>query len=147
MITLTGVPVEPIAVIVLLPLAWFASQVLAARDARRYVVGAIVAVGAWFAVVYPNISALPLPSAVANAYQGLLPTYLYDFQFPVSTVSRSSTTDFATPVMGVLIFGLLVTTFVVAYSAWTWRITAAERRLYDEGPPDRGAQARAGSPG
>ena len=49
----------------------------------------MVAVVGWFVVVYPNISALPLPSAVVNAYQGLLPTYLYAFQFPVSTADRS----------------------------------------------------------
>ena len=84
---------------------------------------------------------------MVNSYQGLLPTYLYDFQFPVSTVNRSAPTNFATPVMGLLIFGLLVTCFVVGYSAWTWRITAVERRLYDEGPPDREAQAPAGSAG
>ena len=88
-LTLTDVPVEPIAIIVGLPLAYLGAQVVAARDAHRYVGGLLVAVVAWFAVVYPNISALPLPSAVANAYQGLLPTYLYAFQFPVSTADRN----------------------------------------------------------
>jgi hypothetical protein len=144
---MTNLPVEPIALLVAIPLGYLAVQVLATRDVRRFVGGLVVAIVVTFIVFYPNVSALPLPSTMVNAYQGLLPTYLYDFQFPVSTVSRSSTTDFATPVMAVLIFGLVVTCFVVAYSAWTWRITAVERRMYDEGPPDRGAQARAGSPG
>ena len=44
----------------------------------------MAAVG-WLWSLYPNIAALPLPSTVVNAYQGLLPTYLYAFQFPVST--------------------------------------------------------------
>ena len=57
-----GVPVEPIAIIVGLPLGYLGAQVVAARDARRYVVGLLAAVG-WFAIAYPNISALPLPSA------------------------------------------------------------------------------------
>ena len=60
----------------------------ASRDARRFVVGFVVAVVGWFAILYPNISALPLPAAVVAAYQGILPTYLYAFQFPVSTVTR-----------------------------------------------------------
>ena len=51
----------------------------------------------WFAILYPNISALPLPSAVVAAYQGILPTYLYAFQFPVSTVDRSIPTAAADP--------------------------------------------------
>ena len=85
-LTLTNIPVEPIALIVALPLGYLALQVIASRDARRFVVGFGVAVVAWFAILYPNISALPLPSAVVAAYQGILPTYLYAFQFPVSTV-------------------------------------------------------------
>ena len=48
----------------------------------------MAAVG-WFAILYPNIAALPLPAAIVNAYQGILPTYLYAFQFPVSTVDRN----------------------------------------------------------
>ena len=56
--------------------------VATARDARRFVVGLVTAAVAWFIVVYPNFSALPLPTVVANAYQGVLPTYPYPFQFP-----------------------------------------------------------------
>ena len=126
MFTLTAVPVEPIAFVVLLPLAWFASQVLGARDARRYVVGAVVAVGAWFAVLYPNLSALPLPSAVANAYQGLLPTYLYAFQFPVSTAERNVSTPLLSPTLAILTIAIGVTCLVVAYSASVWRLAIAE---------------------
>jgi hypothetical protein len=48
--------------------------------------------------------------------------------------------------MAVLVLGLLVTCLVVAYSAWTWRLAEVERRLYEEGPPDKGKEARAGSP-
>ena len=147
LLTLTNIPVEPIALLVAIPLGYLAVQVLATRDVRRFVGGLVIAIVVTFILFYPNFSALPLPSTMVNTYQGLLPTYLYDFQFPVSTVSRSSTVDFATPVMAVLIFGLLVTCFVVAYSAWTWRITAVERRMYEEGHLDREARARAGSPG
>ena len=63
---------------------------MAAATPRRYVAGFVTAAIGWFVVLYPNISALPLPSALVNAYQGILPTYLYAFQFPVSKVDRNT---------------------------------------------------------
>ena len=92
-----GVPVEPIALVVLVPLSYLAAQVVAARDARRFVGGLLVAAAAWFAIWYPNIAALPLPTAVVNAYQGLLPTYLYEFQFPVGAQEAPADTSLFTP--------------------------------------------------
>ena len=35
----------------------------AARDPRRYVIGFVAAAVGWFAILYPNIAALPLPAA------------------------------------------------------------------------------------
>ena len=75
---------------------------LGARDPRRFVVGYLVAVVGWFAILYPNIAALPLPSAVVNAYQGILPTYLYAFQFPVSKIDRNLPMPILTPTLAVL---------------------------------------------
>jgi len=109
-----------------LPLAYIAAQVIAARDARRYVAGLMLAIVAWFAVVYPNIAALPLPSVVANAYQGLLPTYLYAFQFPVSTADRNVATPLISPTLAILTIAIGVTCLVVAYSASVWRLALAE---------------------
>jgi hypothetical protein len=86
----------------------------------------VVAAVAWFAVLYPNIAALPLPAAIVNAYQGILPTYLYAFQFPVSTVARGTETPLFTPTLGLLVGALAVTCLVVAYSAWAWRVALAE---------------------
>ena len=79
-----GIPVEPIALVVLLALSPVAAYVATARDSRRFVLGALGAMGFWFVLWYPNISGLPLPAAIHNAYQGFLPTYLYPFQFSVS---------------------------------------------------------------
>jgi len=122
---LTSVPVEPIALIVALPLGYFASTAIAARDARRFAVGMMLAAAAWFVVWYPNIAALPLPAAVVNAYQGLLPTYLYAFQFPVSTVARNVDTPLLSPTLAILAAAVTVTCLVVAYSAWAWRVSLA----------------------
>ena len=127
-LTLNGIPVEPIALVVALPLVYFAGQVVAARDARRFVVGMIVAAVGWFAVFYPNIAALPLPATVVNAYQGLLPTYLYAFQFPVSQAERGVPQPFLSPTLAILTAAIGVTCLVVAYSASTWRLALAESR-------------------
>jgi predicted membrane-bound dolichyl-phosphate-mannose-protein mannosyltransferase len=139
-LTLRGIPVEPIALIVALPLAWFASQVAAARDAHRFVVGLGVAVVAWFLVWYPNIAALPMPSTVVNAHQGLLPTYLYAFQFPVNTVARAPTALF-TPMLALLAAAIAATALVVAYSASVWRLALAGSST---GGADSGDGAAAG---
>jgi hypothetical protein len=129
-LTLDRIPVEPVAIILGLPLFLLAVYVATSRDALRFVVGAITAIVGWFIVVYPNISALPLPAAIASAYQGILPTYLYAFQFPVNTVARPAVKLFdpTTAVLGGAVFLFCV---VVAYTAWAWRLAWAERRAAD----------------
>jgi hypothetical protein len=128
LLTLQGIPVEPIALLVALPLLYLAAQVLSARDARRYVIGLVAAAVGWFVVFYPNIAALPLPSTLVNAYQGLLPTYLYAFQFPVSQATRNVNTPLLSPTLAVLTVGIGVTCVVVAYSASVWRLALAESK-------------------
>jgi hypothetical protein len=118
--TVNGVVPELIALIAAVPLGLIALQVLTARDARRFAAGIVTAAGAWFVLLYPNIAALPMPSALVNAYQGLLPTYLYAFQFTVNTTARPETT-FADPKFLVLVGFLVVACGVVGYSAWAWR--------------------------
>ncbi len=111
-----------------IPLGYLALQVLSARDSRHFVAGYVVAAVGWFAILYPNIAALPLPSTVVNAYQGILPTYLYAFQFPVSTVDRNVARPILTPTLALLLVALLLTCLVVAYSTWLWRLALAESR-------------------
>ncbi|MEO8437590.1 MAG: phospholipid carrier-dependent glycosyltransferase, partial [Chloroflexota bacterium] len=144
--TLTNIPVEPIALVVAIPLGYLALQVLAARDARRFVVGFVVAAVGWFTILYPNISALPLPAAIVAAYQGILPTYLYAFQFPVSTVTRNTDTPIFTPMLAILVLALTVTCLVVAYSAWVWRLALADKAAAARSPDEADGLARSGGP-
>ncbi len=134
-----GFRIEPIALVVLVALAPVAWVVATARDPRRFAAGLILACVVFFVVWYPNIAALPLPSAIVNAYQGLLPTYLYAFQFPVNTdpVMQGLKLLDGPPI--VLFGALLGTVIVVGYSAWTWRIAMAEREAEARDP---GAIAR-----
>jgi hypothetical protein len=128
LIKATGVAVEPIALVVTIALLPVAAFVATARDARRFVLGAVVAIAGWFIVWYPNFAALPLPNALSNAYQGFLPTYVFPFQFPVSKIDRSiagpSLFDTGPALLLVTLAGVCLT---VGYAAWVWRITLAEQ--------------------
>ncbi len=143
LVSLHDIPVEPIALAVTLALLPLASFVATARDARRFVAGMLAAIATWFVLWYPNVSALPLPTALSNAYQGLLPTYVYPFQFPVSTVDRSGPGPklFALE-PALLLLALIGVVLMVSYASWVWRITAAEEAA---GP--RGADGDASGDG
>lgn len=70
-----------LSLLVLLAPAWV---VLRARDARRFALGVVAAAGLFLLVWYPNLTGLPLPNGLATSFQGLLPTWTYDFQFAVN---------------------------------------------------------------
>ena len=127
-IELTNIPVEPIAFVVLLALSPVAAYVATARDSRRFVVGALGAMGFWFVIWYPNIAALPLPTAIHNAYQGFLPTYLYPFQFWVLQGDRPEAPPLFAIGPAIMLAALTFMAVVVGYSAWSWRVALAERR-------------------
>ena len=124
--SINGLSPEPLALLALVPLGLVAIQIITARDARRFVGGLIAAIVINFVVLYPNISALPLPSSIVPWYQGVVPTYLYAFQFGVNTVDRSGAISFSDVRFFVLIVFLLVASAAVAYSAWTWRQVLAD---------------------
>ena len=127
-ITLEGIPVEPIAAFVTLALSPVAAYVATARDARRFVLGALGAMAFWFILWYPNISGLPLPAALHNAYQGFLPTYLYPFQFWVNPEPRAAAPALLAIGPAIMLLSVAFTAIVIGYSAWSWRIALAERR-------------------
>ena len=126
-----SIPGEFLALLLLLilgPIAWIAWS---ARTPRRFAVGVVLASAVMFVAFYPNWSGLPLPNDVFNWYQGLLPSWLYPFQFAVNTDPAFSV-SFASPWPVLLLGAVLVSAAIVAYSAWVWRIATAERRA-DEG--------------
>jgi hypothetical protein len=143
-LNLDRIPVEPVAVILGLPLFLLAIYVATARDARRFVVGAVTAIVGWFVLAYPNISGLPLPATIASAYQGILPTYLYAFQFPGNTVARPAV-KLVDPTTVILAGAILLFCVVIAYTAWVWRVAAAEQLTTGDEPGTSGLAP--GSPG
>ncbi len=142
--TLNGIVPEIIALIVAVPLGLIALQVLTARDAHRFVGGLVAAVAVWFVIIYPNISALAMPSTIVNAYQGILPTYLYPFQFSVTKVPRPNTA-FGDWGFAAFVAALAIALAIVAYSAWAWRQALAPL----PGPAEAGDEGTgpAGKPG
>jgi C-terminal four TMM region of protein-O-mannosyltransferase len=139
---LTNVPVEPIAIVLSIPLFALAAFVATARDARRFVLGTLFAIAATFLVWYPNLSALPLPSALVNAYQGVIPTYLYPFQFPVATARAAASGPLLGPGLIAVLAALTLACLAFAYAATVWRATLAERRALTDGGDGSGGLAR-----
>jgi cytochrome bd-type quinol oxidase subunit 2 len=130
-----NIPVEPIALVVTLALLPLAAFVATARDARRFVAGILVAIVGWFIVWYPNIAALPLPQALSNAYQGFLPTYVYPFQFPVSTIDRTVAGPSLFALQpALLLLALTGVSLIIGYAAWIWRIALAEQAYLAANP-------------
>ena len=127
-LTLTAIPVEPVALFVTLALSPVAAYVATARDSRRFVLGAVGAMAFWFVLWYPNLSGLPLPASMHNAYQGFLPTYVYPFQFWVLSGDRPNPPPLFDIGPATLLLSLVFTALVIGYSAWSWRIALAERR-------------------
>jgi len=85
------------------------------------------------------VAGLPLPNAVYNWYQGLLPTWLYPFQFPVN-IDPAVSVALVGPWPLLLFVAVLMAAGFVAYSAWVWRLALAERAAEDDGgDPDAAA--------
>ena len=80
-VTLSSDLLALLGLVVLALPAWL---VLRARDPRRFVLGVLAAAVLWLLVFYPNLSGLPMPADLASLYQGLLPTWNWDFQFAVN---------------------------------------------------------------
>ena len=116
--------------------AWL---VLRARDPRRFVLGVTGAAVLWLLLFYPNLSGLPMPSDLATLYQGLLPTWNWDFQFAVNTdpAMVGGVVD-----AGTLVVGAVTVVFVIGVALLAGRWGGATR-----GPdPAPGSRTR-GQPG
>jgi len=108
----------PIAAWLLLaiPLAWL---VLRMREPRRLVVWVFGAAVVAFVVLYPALSALPIPNGWPLVYQGLLPTWEVSFHFISNTQ----------PAVAVPLLGLGPIVVLAATIGLLWlAVRARERR-------------------
>jgi hypothetical protein len=113
---LTADELGALSLLVLLAPAWL---VLRARDARRFALGVVAAAALFLLIWYPNVTGLPVPDGLATAFQGLLPTWTYDFQFAVNRElpEPGGMVDLASVVVGVV---TLVGVAVVMLVARVW---------------------------
>jgi hypothetical protein len=121
---------EELALLALVLLAGPAYLALRARDPRRWVIGAVGMATVFFILWYPNISGLPLPNAIAQAYLGLLPTWNYDFQFAVNLDPAATGELYG---LGTLLIAGATATFSLAVmaAARMWRGEPAPRTAED----------------
>jgi hypothetical protein len=137
---LLEVPVpSDLVVLMLLPFfAVLAFIALTAVEPRRFVLAFCSVAVVAFIALYPNLSALPMPSTIVSVYQGMLPTWLYGFEFSVNqqvskSVSLSSLDGIALAAATLAVAGM------AAYLAWRQRVGyGPEPDTSPEPPGDRG---------
>jgi hypothetical protein len=122
-----ALPSDGIALVLLPVLAIMAFVALTARNPRRFVLGACAFAIITFLILYPNLSALPLPSTIINVYEALLPTWFYGFQFSVNLQVAASVKLFSTWSLVMTMVALFVAGFF-AWAAWEHRIVVGYRR-------------------
>ncbi|MBA3307634.1 MAG: hypothetical protein H0T04_03000, partial [Chloroflexi bacterium] len=131
---------EELALLALVLLAGPAYLALRARDPRRWVIGFVGVAAVFFILWYPNVSGLPLPNAIAQAYLGLLPTWNYDFQFAVNLDSAATGPLYALDTL-VLAGATATLSLAVMVAARLWRGAPVRGRgdaAFGEGMAGRG---------
>jgi Gpi18-like mannosyltransferase/predicted membrane-bound dolichyl-phosphate-mannose-protein mannosyltransferase len=108
---------DEIALVGLAALAVPAWLVLHARDSRRFVLGVLTAVVLWFVAWFPNLSGLPMPNSIANIYQGLLPSWNYDFWFSVNK-DELAKSSLAGPALAILVIVLVLVVVAIVATHW-----------------------------
>jgi hypothetical protein len=115
-------------ILVLLPiLAVLAAIALNAQNPRRFVLGVCSVAVVAFIALYPNLSALPMPNAIIGVYNGLLPTWLYGFQFSVNlqqavNIKLVDATSLSYTALALAVAG------IAGWAAWERRVVLGYRR-------------------
>jgi hypothetical protein len=123
-------------ILLLLPiLAVLAAIALNAQNPRRFVLGVCSVAVVAFLALYPNLSALPMPQAIIGVYNGLLPTWLYGFQFSVNlqqavNIKLVDATSLSYTALALVVAG------IAGWAAWERRVVVGYRRA---GRPGSGA--------
>jgi predicted membrane-bound dolichyl-phosphate-mannose-protein mannosyltransferase len=131
-----ALPSDGIALVLLPVLAIMAFVALTARNPRRFVLAVCCFVIATFLVLYPNLSALPLPNTIINVYEAILPTWFYGFQFSVNLQEAASVKLFGTWSIVLTMVALFVAGFF-AWAAWEHRVVLGYRRWKGSAGPGR----------
>jgi hypothetical protein len=130
-----ALPSDAIVLVLLPVLAILALIALTARNPRRFVLGACAFAATTFLVLYPNLSALPMPSNIISVYNGLLPTWFYGFEFAVNLQPALGVKTVSGQTI-VLSLAVLLVAGVAAWVAWERRRVIGYRRAALAGETD-----------
>jgi len=122
-----ALPSDALVVVMLPVLAILAFVALTARNPRRFVLGACAFIVAIAVAFYPDWSAFPLPNAIINVYQGLLPTWFYGFEFSVN-LQEAAHVALVQPWSILLASVALFVAGVAGWAAWERRVVVGYRR-------------------
>lgn len=100
---------------------------LTARNPRRFVVGACAISALVFAFMYPDLSALWLPSTIQGIYSVTSPTWMYGFQF-ATNLQAPTAVKIISPDSLTAVLAALLLAGVAAWAAWERRVVIGQRR-------------------
>ncbi|HEX7591601.1 MAG TPA: hypothetical protein VF375_06575, partial [Candidatus Limnocylindrales bacterium] len=124
-------PPDLISVVMLILGVLLAAICITARNPRRFVLGACAVAIVAFLALYPNLSALPMPSSIVSLYNGFLPTWFYGFQFSVN-LQQAAVISLMGPYSELLALLVLVVAGFVGWAAWERRVVIGFRRSQKE---------------
>ncbi len=90
--------------------------------------GACAFIVTTFLVLYPNLSALPMPANIISVYNGLLPSWFYGFEFAVNLQPGLAVKIVSSSTILLSLVVLLVAG-VAAWAAWERRAVIGYRRV------------------
>jgi predicted membrane-bound dolichyl-phosphate-mannose-protein mannosyltransferase len=122
-----ALPADTLVVVMLPVLAILAFVALTARNPRRFVLGACAFIVTIAVAFYPDWSAFPLPNAIINVYQGLLPTWFYGFEFSVN-LQQAAHVALVQRWSILLAAVALLVAGVAGWAAWERRVVIGYRR-------------------
>jgi hypothetical protein len=120
-------PAQWVAIVLLVVMSIFAYVAITARDPRRLVLGFCAAAVVAFVLLYPNLSALPMPNSIVSAYNGFIPTWMYGFEFAVDLQPAAAVHVTSVGTLSAVIAALFVAV-AIGYWAWVQRVLVGYRR-------------------
>jgi hypothetical protein len=124
-------PPDLISVVMLILGVLLAAICITARNPRRFVLGTCAVAIIAFLALYPNLSALPMPSSIVSLYNGFLPTWFYGFQFSVN-LQQATIIPLIGPWSELLALLVLIGAGFVGWAAWERRVVIGFRRSQSE---------------
>jgi hypothetical protein len=124
-------PPDLISLVMLVLGLCLAAICITARNPRRFVLGTCAVAIIAFVALYPNLSALPMPSSIVSLYNGFLPTWFYGFQFS-DNLQPAQKIQLVGPFSEMLALVVLIVAGFVGWAAWERRMVIGFRRSQRE---------------